>query len=133
MVKLKQDHFTLNSANLEITDRLFKEVLGFSKKDRPAFYFPGLWYSLADIEVHVIGKSYTDGKPVKDLISEEIQHYLPVDHIAFLADDFDYWDRWLTECEIDFRVDDHRPKLELQQIFFHDVGGSEAQFELNFR
>ena len=132
---LKNDHFTLNSSALEVTDRLLQEILGFSEIDRPARWFPGRWYSLSDIEIHVIAKNYTEGKKVKELISEELLHYLPVDHIAFKVEwcDFHYWYHKLNDNDIKISVDDHRPDLKLRQIFFKDVGGSEAQFELNFR
>ena len=131
---LSSDHFTLNSSNLEVSDRLIRQVLGFKEIDRPALYFPGKWYALKDTEIHVIGKSYSEGKKVKDLISEELVHYLPVDHIALKAvwEDFHLWYERLQVFGIQLRVDDHHP-LRLKQIFFKDVGGSEAQFELNFR
>jgi catechol 2,3-dioxygenase-like lactoylglutathione lyase family enzyme len=61
------DHYTIEAADIEATERFYCDLLGLYVGERPPLPFPGLWlYCENDLPtVHVIGKSANDrARPV---------------------------------------------------------------------
>lgn len=56
MCNVKQlDHVALNVADVEISVQFYRDVMGFTPLDRPAFDFPGAWFRLGSTqELHLI-------------------------------------------------------------------------------
>ena len=48
------DHLTLVVADLDATRNFYCNLLGMQQVDRPAFSFPGSWFQLGDMMVHII-------------------------------------------------------------------------------
>src|SRR3954449_13574089 len=56
------DHVTLICADLEATRRFYVDFLGMSAVPRPAFKFPGLWFQLGNVQIHVTQESPESGR-----------------------------------------------------------------------
>jgi glyoxylase I family protein len=47
-------HVSVSVTDLERARRFYREVLGLTEIPRPAFDFPGAWFSLGDRELHLL-------------------------------------------------------------------------------
>lgn len=132
----KIDHYSVRTANLEVSRQFYVEVLGFKVGYRPPLKFPGFWlypagggadYGL----VHLIGTEGAQGGLTEYLGSRDGagEGGGALDHLAFLATDFiEFRDR-LTCHQIAFR-ERALPGLNLHQLFFRDPSG--ITIEMNF-
>lgn len=56
------DHITIICADLEATRRFYVDVLGLKQAPRPAFTFPGMWFQLANVQIHATQESPEAGQ-----------------------------------------------------------------------
>lgn len=76
-------HVGVQVTDLERARAFYEGVLGFETTERPDFGFPGVWYQLGDVQVHLIGElSGLDRATPPASLS-------PVaTHLAFAVDDY---------------------------------------------
>jgi lactoylglutathione lyase len=98
------NHVALHVADLERSIAFYRDVLLLQPIPRPAFTFPGAWFQLGvDQELHLIGERK------QDVVSHNRGN-----HFALLVDDFDAWERYLTERQVNFAPRRTRPDGALQ-------------------
>jgi lactoylglutathione lyase len=98
------NHVALHVADVERSVVFYRDVLKLKPIPRPAFSFPGAWFLLgADQELHLIG-----GR------SQDVHSHNRGNHFALLVDDFDGWERYLTENQVRFDPRRTRPDGALQ-------------------
>jgi catechol 2,3-dioxygenase-like lactoylglutathione lyase family enzyme len=132
----KLAHFSVRTANLEASKRFYVEVLGFRLGYRPPLDFPGAWLYIGGDEadfgvVHLIGTE-GDGDGLAAYLGDRNKADVgtgALDHLAFLADDFDAFRHRLVAREIAYR-ERTLPGLGLRQLFFVDPSG--LTIEMNF-
>lgn len=131
-------HYSVRTANLEVSRAFYTHVLGLRVGPRPPFGFPGLWLYLVDDHacaeqgcVHLIGAG--DGAALGDYLGERSKGNSlttgALDHIAFFAADWpDFRDR-LIGSRVEF-TERFVPMLRVRQVFLSDPNG--VTIELNF-
>ena len=98
------NHVALHVADIERSVEFYRDVLRLEPIPRPAFTFPGAWFRLgADQELHLIGER-----------TREVNSQTRGNHFALLVDDFDAWERYLTENKVHFAPRRSRPDGALQ-------------------
>ena len=98
------NHVAIHVADVERSAAFYRDVLGLQPIPRPAFTFPGAWFQLGiDQELHLIGERKC----------EVISHNRG-NHFALLVDDFDAWENYLTERQVNFAPRRLRPDGALQ-------------------
>ena len=58
----RYDHITIISADLPATRRFYVDLLGMDEVPRPAFGFPGLWFQVGAMQIHVTQESEEAGQ-----------------------------------------------------------------------
>jgi catechol 2,3-dioxygenase-like lactoylglutathione lyase family enzyme len=58
----RYDHITIISADLAATRRFYVDLLGMDEVDRPAFGFPGLWFQIGTMQIHVTQEGEESGQ-----------------------------------------------------------------------
>jgi lactoylglutathione lyase len=98
------NHVALHVADLEKSVAFYRDVLRLEPIPRPAFSFPGAWFRLGlDQDLHLIG-----GR------DREVVSHNRGNHFALLVDDFDAWEKYLTENNVRFAPRRTRPDGALQ-------------------
>jgi lactoylglutathione lyase len=98
------NHVALHVADVERSAAFYRDVLQLEPMPRPAFSFPGAWFRIGpDQELHLIGKR-----------TQEVISHNRGNHFALLVDDFDAWERYLTERQVKFAPRRTRPDGALQ-------------------
>ena len=98
------NHVALHVADIERSVEFYRDVLRLEPIPRPAFTFPGAWFRLGvDQELHLIGER-----------TREVNSQTRGNHFALLVDDFDAWERYLTENNVHFAPRRTRPDGALQ-------------------
>ncbi len=98
------NHVALHVADVEKSVAFYRDVLRLEPIPRPAFSFPGAWFRLGiDQELHLIG-----GR------DREVVSHNRGNHFALLVDDFDAWEKYLTENNVKFAPRRLRPDGALQ-------------------
>jgi lactoylglutathione lyase len=101
---LQLNHVALHVVDVDQSVAFYRDVLRLEQIPRPAFTFPGAWFRLgADQELHLIG-----GR------SREVDSHNRGNHFALLVDDFDAWEKYLTERQVRFAPRRTRPDGALQ-------------------
>ncbi len=91
-------------ADLDQSVAFYRDVLRLEPIPRPAFSFPGAWFRLGvDQDLHLIG-----GR------DREVVSHNRGNHFALLVDDFDAWEKYLTENNVKFAPRRMRPDGALQ-------------------
>jgi lactoylglutathione lyase len=104
MIFKQLNHVALHVADVERSAAFYRDVLRLEPMPRPAFSFPGVWFRLGpDQELHLIG-----GR-TKEVISHNRGN-----HFALLVDDFDAWEKYLTDNKVNFAPRRTRPDGALQ-------------------
>src|SRR5437879_733322 len=93
------DHVALHVANLERSVAFYRDVLRLEPIPRPAFSFPGAWLRLGETQdLHLIG-----GR------TREVISHNRGNHFALMVDDFDAWERYLTDLKVNMAPRRLRP------------------------
>ena len=101
---LQLNHVALHVADVEKSAAFYRDVLRLEPIPRPAFSFPGAWFRLGvDQDLHLIG-----GR------DREVISHNRGNHFALLVDDFDAWEKYLTENHVKFAPRRLRPDGALQ-------------------
>jgi lactoylglutathione lyase len=104
MIFSQLNHIALHVADIERSVEFYRDVLRLEPIPRPAFTFPGAWFRLGvDQELHLIGER-----------TREVNSQTRGNHFALLVDDFDAWERYLTENNVHFAPRRTRPDGALQ-------------------
>lgn len=119
--KVRLDHVTIRTADLEATRAFLEGVLGLTAGWRPAFPFAGYWlYAGTDALVHLIPRPAADGTMPGDAI----------DHAGFLLTDYDQHVRRLETLGVPY-VPTALPETGERRLFVTTPGG--VAIELLFR
>ena len=112
MLIAQLNHVALHVADVERSVAFYRDVLQLKPIPRPAFTFPGAWFQLGqDQELHLIGER-----------TKEVVSHNRGNHYALLVDDFDAWERRLTDLGVKFVPRRTRPDGALQ-LFIIDPDG----------
>jgi catechol 2,3-dioxygenase-like lactoylglutathione lyase family enzyme len=98
------NHVAIHVADVERSVVFYRDVLRLEPIPRPAFTFPGAWFQLGiDQELHLIGER-----------NREVVSHNRGNHFALLVDDFDAWEKYLTDRQVNFAPRRLRPDGALQ-------------------
>ncbi len=81
------DHITLIVADLERTRHFYVNLLGMTECDRPAFDFPGAWFSAGSVQIHATVASELAG--LAGWGDRQVKSLSRGHHFAFAVDDLD--------------------------------------------
>jgi catechol 2,3-dioxygenase-like lactoylglutathione lyase family enzyme len=105
------DHLALHVANVEVSIRFYRDVLGLLVLPRPGFDFEGAWLLAGDRELHLIGN-----RTQKPLSGSRSNHFaLQVNNLAD-------WEAWFQLLKYAYRPTKSRPD-GVKQIFLEDPDG----------
>lgn len=132
----KLAHFSIRTPSVEQSVQFYVDILGLKVGYRPPLDFPGAWLYQGNDEadygvVHLIGTGGDEGA-LTAYLGEKAQTADgtgALDHLAFLADDMDGFQRRLERHKIAYRSRT-LPGLGLRQLFFRDPSG--LTIEMNF-
>jgi catechol 2,3-dioxygenase-like lactoylglutathione lyase family enzyme len=116
-------HVSITVTDVAKAREFYSDVLGFQEIDRPAFNFPGIWYSLGgDLQLHII---LNDALVRPALEREKIEARYP--HFALWTEDCD-----ATAARIAKRGLVSRDVISgptgLRQVFVKDPDGNMIEF-----
>ncbi|WP_067441580.1 VOC family protein [Nocardioides jensenii] len=60
-MEFRFDHVSLSVADLDVSVAFYRDALGFEELPRPGFDFPGAWFSVAGVPVHLTTGGTTRG------------------------------------------------------------------------
>jgi lactoylglutathione lyase len=101
---LQLNHVALHVADVDRSVAFYRDVLRLEPIPRPAFTFPGAWFRLGvDQELHLIGER-----------TREVDSHNRGNHFALLVDNFDDWEKYLTDRQVRFAPRRTRPDGALQ-------------------
>jgi catechol 2,3-dioxygenase-like lactoylglutathione lyase family enzyme len=114
------DHNTVETFDLAKTVAFYRDVLGMALGDRPQQGVNGAWMCLhgrAVVHLNEVGRIRHEPGGV-------------IDHVAFVADEYDRMKRQLDELGVTYEVVDSRPSRMLRQLYLLDPNG--VRIEVNF-
>ncbi|SFI61993.1 VOC family protein [Thermoflavimicrobium dichotomicum] len=115
----KIDHVSVAVTNIEKARDFYGRILGLQQIPRPDFNFPGIWYKLGDVMIHII-KTAREPKNVDraDISAQDA-------HLAFRVESVEELENIIKKLE-----DEEIPWYELEnapsglrQLFFKDPDG----------
>ena len=112
---LELDHVALHVADLAASKTFYGKTLQLEELPRPAFDFPGAWFSLGSHELHLLGNR------VKDVNS----HHRGT-HFAVRVNDVDPVRNCLESAGVEF-ISKVRPD-GAKQVFVQDPDGHFVEF-----
>ena len=116
-------HVSITVTDVEKTREFYTGVLGFEEIARPAFDFPGIWYSLGgDLQLHII----LNDQLVRPAVErEKIVARYP--HFALWTDDCDATAAKINGLGLPVRDVISGP-TGLRQVFIKDPDGNMVEF-----
>lgn len=121
------DHVNIVTTDLDGTVAFYADAIGLTRGWRPDFSFPGAWLYAGDQPViHLAVGERAAGFAAADA---GVSGTGPLDHVAFVAEDFEGTRDRLAARGLDHRVRDV-PGTAIRQIFVLDPNG--VKLELNF-
>jgi catechol 2,3-dioxygenase-like lactoylglutathione lyase family enzyme len=124
------DHFLVLTDDIDSTRDFWVAAFGFEVGDRPPLPFPGHWLYGADAKpcVHIADRgAYTAHAETMGL-SVPGGSGGPIDHVAFMATDYDGCVARLASCGAAY-VPNFIPGPDIRQLFVDDPNG--VRVELN--
>ena len=115
------DHMTIISADLDATRHFYVDLLGLEEVARPNFPFPGLWFQLGDVAIHVTQSDENSGlagwgdRQVK--ITSRGHHY------AFEVDDCIAATHKLEQAGVKIASPPQTRPDGIKQVYFYDPDG----------
>jgi catechol 2,3-dioxygenase-like lactoylglutathione lyase family enzyme len=127
------DHYSIRTTKLEQTRRFYSEIVGLRDGYRPNFDFPGAWLYIGEqAVVHIVAIDKDNPQALLDYLGKEAvdsDNTGSIDHVAFVATDFDGTARRLKNLGVPYR-ERALPSFNLRQMFVEDPNG--VTIELNF-
>jgi catechol 2,3-dioxygenase-like lactoylglutathione lyase family enzyme len=116
-------HISVTVTNLDKAMAFYGGVLGLEQVPRPAFDFPGVWYSLGgDVQLHIMVNEALTRPPVE---RERFEVCYP--HFALWTEDADDTARQVAESGTHF-YDFTATPTGLRQLFVKDPDGNMIEF-----
>jgi catechol 2,3-dioxygenase-like lactoylglutathione lyase family enzyme len=116
-------HVSITVTDVTKAREFYSGVLGLQEIDRPAFNFPGIWYSLGgDLQLHII---LNDGLVRPAVERETIEARYP--HFALWTDDCDATAERIHGLGLTCR-DVFSGPTGLRQVFVKDPDGNMVEF-----
>lgn len=112
---LQLDHVALHVADLAVSKTFYGETLQLQELPRPAFDFPGAWYSLGSHELHLLGNR-----------TKVVNSHHRGTHFAVRVEDVDPVRLLLESASVEF-IPKTRPD-GAKQIFVQDPDGHYVEF-----
>ncbi|MDB4481045.1 VOC family protein [bacterium] len=81
------DHITLIVDDLEATRKFYVDFLGMKESPRPDFDFPGAWFQIGSVQIHVTCSSELAGQAGWG--DRQVKSISRGHHFAFTVDNFD--------------------------------------------
>ena len=116
-------HVSVTVTDVAKAREFYSDTLGFQEIPRPAFNFPGIWYSLGgDLQLHII----LNDQLVRPAVEREtiVARY---PHFALWTDDCDETARKINELGLPNRDVISGP-TGLRQVFVKDPDGNMVEF-----
>lgn len=104
-------HVAILVSDLEAAKQFYEGILGLKQKPRPNLEFPGVWYNLGDVELHLIVTTQSlpsSERPNKD------------SHLALAVKDYELMKKQLKDAGVPFR----ESSAGTPQIFVRDPDGN---------
>lgn len=115
------DHVTIVASDLAATEHFYVHVLGLTKTNRPAFAFPGHWYQIDGMLLHVILSNKDSGLPGPG--DRHVKKASRGQHMAFNVDNFNLATQRLAQHGIPI-VDGPKQRPDgASQIYVRDPDG----------
>ncbi|MDE0937052.1 MAG: VOC family protein [Mariniblastus sp.] len=115
------DHLTLIVADLEATRKFYVDFIGMTESQRPNFDFPGAWFQIGKIQIHVTCSGELAG--LAGWGDRQVKSISRGHHFAFTVDDFD--EAMETIDRLGIKVGDG-PKCRpdgAKQVYIYDPDG----------
>ena len=94
-------HVGIRVSDVDRATDFYEGVLGLEQIDRPDFGFPGVWFQLGDVQVHLLGDLAADHSPDRGP-SDSRKEFSPLGrHFAFEVDDYEKTLAALQERDIE--------------------------------
>lgn len=116
---IRLHHVSFAVSDLAASKKFFGDILGLPEIDRPAFNFPGAWYTLGDRQMHLIEQSGA-GVETQGRISR-------ADHAALEVKDLGPVREALDAAGIPYQ-DGENDALGFSQVFCSDPDGHTIEF-----
>ena len=110
-------HANITVTNLEKARAFYGGLLGLKEIPRPAFEFPGAWYQIGDVQIHLSVRNL----PTRPSGKERGVRGRP--HLAFWVDDPNEVARQLAEAGV-FADDAPENPSGYHQLFIEDPDGN---------
>jgi catechol 2,3-dioxygenase-like lactoylglutathione lyase family enzyme len=123
-------HFNIVTEKIDETAAWFERTMGFRNGDRPKLSFSGYWMYLGDTPVvHIASENPSAAVTGEEPHAARGALTGPIDHIAFVGDDFEGFRAGLVAKNVDhFHV--YLEDIKLNQLFLRDPNG--ILIEINF-
>ncbi len=114
----RYDHITIISAGLAATRRFYVELLGMDEVERPAFGFPGMWFQVGTMQIHVTQESEESGQAGWG--DRSVQIIPRGHHFAFEVDDVEGAIEALTAEGVEIASPLQARPDGIRQVYFYD-------------
>jgi catechol 2,3-dioxygenase-like lactoylglutathione lyase family enzyme len=131
MALRRLDHFLVLTDDIDATRDFYSRALGLEAGDRPPLAFPGHWLYVGDAPaIHVADRQAyaAHASELGIAVEPAAGGPGPVDHIAFVADDYEDVAARLDAAGVE-AVRNTVPGAGLRQLFFEDPNG--VRIEIN--
>lgn len=114
-------HVSVTVSDLEKARAFYGGLIGLREIPRPPFPFPGVWYALSDIELHITVDDQERPRPTREHFSVKDPHF------ALRVEDADELARRLAEAGVAHHDVPESP-TGFRQLFIKDPDGNMVEF-----